>query len=125
MTLEQIKQERHAFEDFMRSQNDGDRLEIDEDGYYADISIECAWRGWLGRASKEEERDNWHSVAYNPPPVGVWLLGQDKLGQVSVYRLVRYGITKKLRWHDGTRYLETDTIVYWQSLPMPRKEASW
>ena len=58
MTLEQIKQERHAFEDFMRSQNDGDRLELDADGYYADISIEYAWSCWLGRASKEAERDN-------------------------------------------------------------------
>lgn len=40
MTLEQIKQERQAFEDFMRIQNDGDRLELDADGSYADISIE-------------------------------------------------------------------------------------
>lgn len=53
MTLEQIKQERKAFEEFMRSQNDGDRLELDADGSYADISIEYAWSGWLGRASKE------------------------------------------------------------------------
>ena len=58
MTLEQIKQERQAFEDFMRSQNDGDRLELDADGYYADVSIEYTWRGWLGRASEEAERDN-------------------------------------------------------------------
>ena len=53
MTLEQIKQERHAFEDFMRSQNDGDRLELDEDGCYADISIEYAWSGWKARSSSE------------------------------------------------------------------------
>lgn len=70
-------------------------------------------------------RDGWLSVAYNPPPVGVWLLGQDKLGQVSVYSLVRHGRTNKLCWHDGTRYREEDTIVYWQLLPKPRKEASW
>ncbi len=55
MTLEQIKQERQAFEDFMRSQNNDDRLELDADGSYADISIEYAWSGWIGRASKEAE----------------------------------------------------------------------
>ena len=126
MTLEQIEQERQAFEDFMRNQNNGDRLELDADGSYADISIEYAWRGWIGRASKEAERNNWLSVAHNPPPpVGVWLLGQDKLGQVGIYSLVQHGRTKKLHWHDGTRYREEDTIVYWQLLPKPRKEASW
>ena len=57
MTLEQIEQERQAFEDFMRIQNDGDRLELDADGSYADISIEYAWSGWLGRASKEAESE--------------------------------------------------------------------
>lgn len=72
-----------------------------------------------------DSSDGWYSVAYNPPPVGVWLLGQDKLGQVSVYSLVQHGRTKKLHWHDGTRYREEDTIVYWQLLPKPRKEASW
>ena len=51
MTLEQIEQERKAFEEFMRSQNDGDRLELDADGYYADASIEYAWSGWKARAS--------------------------------------------------------------------------
>lgn len=74
---------------------------------------------------QEAEIDNWLSVAYNPPPVGVWLLGQDKLGQVGIYSLVQHGRTKKLHWHDGTRYREEDTIVYWQLLPKPRKEASW
>ena len=42
MTLDELKQERQAFEEFMRSQNNGDRLELDADGYYADISIEYA-----------------------------------------------------------------------------------
>ena len=65
MTLEQIKQERQAFEDFMRSQNNGDRLELDADGSYADISIEYAWSGWRERASKEaESADN--SSPYKP-----------------------------------------------------------
>ena len=52
MTLEQIEQERKAFEEFMRSQNDGDRLELDADGYYADASIEYAWSGWKARAKQ-------------------------------------------------------------------------
>lgn len=54
MTLEQIKQERQAFEDFVRSQNNDDRLELDADGSYADISIDYAWIGWMGRAHKDE-----------------------------------------------------------------------
>lgn len=54
MTLEQIKQERQAFEEFMRSQNNGDRLELDADGCYADVSIEYAWSGWKARAKQTE-----------------------------------------------------------------------
>ena len=53
MTFEQIKQERLAFEEFMRSQNNGDRLELDEDGSYADIAIEYTWSGWLGRGKQK------------------------------------------------------------------------
>ena len=52
MTLEQIEQERQAFEEFMRSQNNGDRLERDDDGNYADISIDYAWVGWKARAKQ-------------------------------------------------------------------------
>lgn len=54
MTPEKIKTERHAFEEFMRSQNDADRLELDADGCYADVSIEYAWSGWKARAKQAE-----------------------------------------------------------------------
>ena len=51
--LKQIEQERRAFEEFMRSQNDDDRLELDADGSYADISIDYAWAGWKARAKAD------------------------------------------------------------------------
>lgn len=48
-----MNEERKLFEEYMRVQNDGDRLELDADGYYADVSIEYAWSGWKARSSNE------------------------------------------------------------------------
>lgn len=48
-----MNEERKLFEEFMRIQNDGDRLELDADGCYADVSIEYAWSGWKARSSNE------------------------------------------------------------------------
>ena len=71
MTLEQIEQERKAFEEFMRSQNDGDRLELDADGYYADVSIEYAWSGWKARAKQTE----WIAVEEQLPQANKYVGG--------------------------------------------------
>ena len=46
--------ERMKFEAWCKVRNDADRLETivvdDGDVYYADVSIDYAWQGWIARA---------------------------------------------------------------------------
>lgn len=51
--------ERMNFEEWCKVRNDADRLKtvVDDDGdiYYANVSIDYAWQGWIARAYKLEK----------------------------------------------------------------------
>lgn len=109
MTLE-LKQERQAFEEFMRSQNNGDRLELDEDGSYADISIEYAWSGWKARA----KQTIWIAVEEQLPQANKKILTV-KGGEVMTH--VIFNGKYFIGFYHGTADKYVDGVTHWQYLP--------
>lgn len=67
--------------------------------------------------------NTWLDIKETQPAVGDTVLVQTTSNSIDIWKRVRHSRTRKLAWHDGSRYMDEEWVKYWQPLPEPHKPA--
>lgn len=61
--------------------------------------------------------NTWLDIKEIQPAVGDTVLVQTVANDITIWKRVRHGSTRKLAWHNGSRYMDNEMVKYWQPLP--------